>query len=225
MNEAGRFTSSLRCGASGLGIVLTDRQIDAMYAYYRRVVETNRQLNLTRLTEAEPAAVRLFADSLAPVAWARGCDMPVRTVLDIGTGAGFPGVVIAIVEPRWTVTAIDATAKKINFVRSATREIGVPNLRVMHARAEHWDCRASFGLVTLKAIGSLARSVETAHRFVAPGGVVAVFKSASIATREIDAGQRTAQPLGLAMQPAWPYAIPLAGETIRSSLFVFRRAC
>ena len=90
-------------------------------------------MNLTRITRPAEAAVRLYADSLAVLSWARqsGNETGVRTVLDIGTGAGFPAVPLAVAAPDWRITAIEATNKKAAFVEQSARRVGAENLRVI----------------------------------------------------------------------------------------------
>ena len=98
-------------------IKLSPKQLGQMVAHHDAMVEANRRLNLTRITDPVESAVRHYADSLALLAWSRDSAVSIRTLLDVGTGAGFPAVPLAIMKPKWKITAIDGTKKKIDFVR------------------------------------------------------------------------------------------------------------
>lgn len=223
MNDRDRFTGALQKAADPIDVKLSEAAIERMWTYYTRMVQANRDVNLTRITEPAAAAVKLFADSLSPSCWAQSSGETIKTVLDIGSGAGFPAVPLAVARPSWRVTAIDSTAKKIRFVQNALTEIEIFNLKARHARAEQWGGSSRFDLVTLKAVGPLSRCVAFAQRHVARNGIVAVFKSTRISRQEVDAGQRAAENVGLTVWDVFEYDLPLEGDTISSALFIFRR--
>lgn len=223
MNDYDRFTTALTRAAATLDIRLTPEMTDAMFAHHGLMVETNAQFNLTRITEPESAAVKLFADSLAPLAWSQSTGVNITTLLDIGTGAGFPAVPLAIARPGWQVTAIDSTGKKAAFVRDAAKSIGINNLRSEHARAEQWRASKRFDLVTLKAVGPLKTCVQIAQKLINREGHIAVFKSANVTRDEVEDGQRAAESLGMSVWDVYEYELPLADELLQSALFVFRR--
>lgn len=223
MTDRERFTTALTRAAAALDIRLTPEMLDAMFAHHETVIVTNARFNLTRITEPASAAVKLFADSLAPLAWSKSTGVGITSMLDVGTGAGFPAVPLAITRPDWQVTAIDSTGKKATFVRNAAKTIGIANLRAEHARAEQWRASTRFDLITLKAVGPLKTCVQIAQKLIGRDGHIAVFKSAKISHDEIDDGQRAAESLGMSVWDVYEYELPLADDLLQSALFVFRR--
>jgi len=223
MSDRERFTTALIRAAAALDIRLTPEMIDVMFAHHQLTIETNAQFNLTRITEPESAAVKLFADSLAPLAWSKSTGVSITSMLDVGTGAGFPAVPLAITRPDWRITAIDSTGKKANFVRDAARSNGVNNLRAEHARAGQWRAPRRFDLVTLKAVAPLRTCVQIAQELIDRNGHIAVFKSANIERDEVEDGQRAAESFGMSVWDVYEYELPLADDLLQSTLFVFRR--
>ncbi len=222
MDAKAIFDKALRDNLDRLEIELPARQAQTLWAHHCAVVEANRQFNLTRITDPAEAAVKHYADSLALVRWVRDAGLEVRRVLDVGTGAGAPAVPLAVVEPDWQVTAIDGTAKKINFVADAVRQISLENLTAIHARAEHWDSDRHFDLVLFKAIGSLDRCLKWGRPHVARGGYVVVFKTAAMPEEERSAGSTAAGALGFADAEVFRYELVLCGETLSRALWNFR---
>ena len=114
------FEEALLAACSAIRLSLTEPQRELMLAHYRRVVEANRHFNLTRITSPADAAVKHYVDSLTLMAspWVEA-DRSL-TVVDVGTGAGFPAVPLAIMCPQWQILAIDGTGKKARFVAVPT---------------------------------------------------------------------------------------------------------
>jgi len=168
------FDSALTQAIAPWGLELTSEQIEKLRTHYTMMIETNRVMNLTRITDPIEAAIKHYADSLTLVACVTERDLVVRTVLDIGTGAGFPAIPLAVMRPDWSITAIDGTRKKIDFVRHAAEAIGLSNLHCEHANSTHWETSKTFDLVTLRAV---ANPAKTARRFVKKGGATAIFRA------------------------------------------------
>jgi 16S rRNA (guanine527-N7)-methyltransferase len=218
------FEHALRTATAALGLALAPEAVEGMRAHFVRLVETNASFNLTRITEPRAAAVKLYADSLAPLAWlAQQPEIKVHSVLDVGTGAGFPAVPVAIARPTWRVTAVDSTGKKAAFVARCAREIPIANLTAEHARAGEWKAPRRFNLVLLKAVGELARCLEFVRGCVAPGGCVAIYKGRGLTREELDAGQSRAESLGLQTWDCADYDLPLGEETLEHTLVVYRK--
>ena len=223
MNNRERFVSTLLAGTESLGVPLTDEQVARMWAHYSRVLETNRRFNLTRITDPAEAGAKLYADSLAPFAWARENNARLQTCLDIGTGAGIPAVPLAIARPKWRITAIDSTGKKADFVRQCAKEMSIRNLCAIQARAGQWKPPGMFDLVVLKAIGLLAQCLAYTKGLVARAGFVVVFKGPSLSREELDRGNVRAEQIGLQSCDAFAYDLPLRDETLEHTLIVYRR--
>lgn len=205
------------------GISLGDEQIETLWRYYGRVIETNRQFNLTRIVEPRDFAVRHVLDSLAVVAWAASVNHSISTVLDIGTGAGVPAVPLAIARPDWRITAIDGTAKKALFVQSCVVELRLTNVQCLHARAESRRALGPFDLAVLKAVGSLEPCLRLARPHVRFGGHAVMFKTASISVEERDDGNRSAREIGFAAPELFHYSLSASvTEQLERELWVYR---
>jgi 16S rRNA G527 N7-methylase RsmG len=128
------FEAALQGALPALGLDLDADVCGRLFEHYQQVVEANRSFNLTRITGPADAAVKHYADSLSLLAspWVDAERSTV--VLDVGTGAGFPAAPLAIVCPRWSVLAIDGTAKKVRFVQACAEAMGLGNLEGRHAR-------------------------------------------------------------------------------------------
>lgn len=159
----------LREGAAALGLSLDDRQCEQLLAYGALILKWNKVYNLTALRDPPSVLTHHLLDSLSvigPLArkWpGRGA------LLDVGAGAGLPGVVIAIVRGDITVTCLDAVAKKAAFVQQVAAELGLPNLRGLHGRVE--SLAGSFELISARAFASLSDFLEGSKHLLAPGGL------------------------------------------------------
>lgn len=201
------FRAALRAALTNLRLPITSEQEDVLAAHYQRMLHVNREINLTRIIEPARAAVLHYADSLALLKWAETIDSPIRTVLDIGTGAGFPSFPIAVCRPDWMVTAIESTRKKLNFLAEVVESAHLPNLRLAHAHSDHWDSAERYTVVTGRAIGKLAEFLATARRFVERGGWVISFKTARMEDAERRAAERAAANARLIAQPPFEYVL------------------
>ena len=181
---------------NGLESLLTGGRIDALTAFAVRLVETNEKFNLTAIKTPEEIVLKHFADSAALVS-----RLPERgTVLDVGCGAGFPSVVLAILRPALSVTALDATEKKVGFVRDAAAALGLSNLTATVGRAETLAApgspyRESFDVVTARAVAALPVLSELCLPFVSVGGVFLAMKGQA-AEREAEEASRAIPMLG-----------------------------
>ena len=206
-------------------------QVAQLQAHYTAMIEANRAVNLTRITDPVEAAVKHYADSLALLAWVRDRGIVVQSVLDIGTGAGFPAVPLAVMRPDWSVTAIDATRKKIEFLRRTADAIGLKNLHCEHAHSQHWKQSKRSGqpsavscqLVVFRALKALAGGIEAAAGYVAPDGWLIAYKTASMDPSEQDDADRAAPKLGLSADEPYPYNLHLGDETLQRVLHIYRK--
>ena len=209
MNARDEFRATLGQALEALGLQASADKLATLADHFDQVLRANARFNLTRITDPVEAAVRLYADSAAAIVWAAREKVPVEGVLDVGTGAGFPAVPLAVLRPDWQVTALEATGKKATFVERTARSLGIENLHVVHAHSDHWPSATRFDVVTFKAIGRLEACLKTACRFVAPGGHVVVYKTAALPPDEVSAGVRAATTLGFAVSTAFEYELPM----------------
>ncbi len=217
------FRDTLADGLADWPLSITDRQAHQCWLHFEAVVEANRSINLTRITDVREAAIKHYVDSLALAACAADRQWPVSSMLDVGAGAGLPAIPIAIVRPDWQVTAIDGTAKKMRFLSDAATKIGLTNLVALHAHTNHWPVEVRFHLVTARAVGSLAKTIESTAKYIAPGGRLAVFKTAALPEAERTEAIERARKLGLQHEDAYAYELRLGDEAMARLLQVFRR--
>ena len=176
------------------------------------LLEANREVNLTAIATASGVALLHFADSLAALRAEPGIAGN-RGAADIGSGAGFPVLPLAIACPAARWTAIESVAKKCRFIERAARELGVTNVRVECARAEdagRGQLRAAFDYATARAVGPVASLCEVGMPLLKRGGVLLLYKTES-ALAEMEAARNAIAHLG--GEPREPHRYRLAGDT------------
>ena len=171
MSDAGDLVSRLRSGADGLGLNLEAEQIDRLLGYLELLDKWGRTYNLTAIRDRRSAVDRHLLDSLAVNAFLAG-----GRVLDVGTGAGLPGIPLAIVNPGMTFVLLDRSSKKIRFVRQAILSLGLKNAEAVAARVEDFAPEAPFDVVLARAFASLADIWGGAAPLLAAGGRVLAMK-------------------------------------------------
>ena len=173
--------------ALGLDDLLTGERAAAFYQLYLLLIEENEKYNLTAITAEDDVILLHFADSLMGVSL-----LPAgASVIDVGCGAGFPTLPLAIVRPDLTVTATDATAKKTAFVAAAAERLGLTNVRTLTGRAEMLSrdvYRDAFDVATARAVAALPVLLELATPFVRRGGLFLGLKGKS-AMEELEASR------------------------------------
>jgi 16S rRNA (guanine527-N7)-methyltransferase len=204
-----------------LGEPLDAAQLAAFSRYGQLVLRWNQRVNLTSITDWDELQTRLFADSLALApfvrrACAEAAD-PCR-LIDIGTGAGIPGIPLKLALPRLEVVLVEATGKKVAFLERAIRELGLGGLTVVHARAEalaHDPCyRSAFDVVTARAVAPLPTLLELCLPFCRPGGW-GIFPKGTNVESELTRASRALDLLGAQLVEVVPVPIEeLHGTTV-----------
>ena len=158
--------------AAEMGVPLEGGAADQLLAYLSLLQRWNKVYNLSALRHPAEMLTHHLLDCLAvlPSLRRHAQGRPLR-ILDVGSGGGLPGVVLAIMQPDWWVTCVDAVAKKSSFVRQVAGDLGLPNLRAVHARVEDMPATAVFDLVVSRAFASLADFTGWSRDRLAPGGV------------------------------------------------------
>jgi 16S rRNA (guanine527-N7)-methyltransferase len=194
----------------------TQQRLHALLAY---VLEANQTLNLTSVRDAETAWHKHILDSLHGLR-SKLFESESR-VLDLGTGAGFPGLVLAMARPNLHITLMDATRKKCDFVTRAIRHFQL-NAQVLHGRAEDFGhdttFRETFNVVTARAVGSLPEVCELALPLARVGGHVVLWRGKD-ALAELASSRRALHRLGAASTRA-PIAYELSGHELKYHLVV-----
>ena len=160
-----------------LGLAIEDTALDRLLAYLALLQRWNATYNLTAVRDPAEMLTQHLADCLAVVGPLRrqlGAAAS-RRLLDVGSGGGLPGVVLAVLEPAWAVTCVDTVGKKAAFIRQVAVELGLRNLSAEHARVEALKL-PPFDLITSRAFASLADFVSLTGHLLAPAGVWAAMK-------------------------------------------------
>ncbi|MGE9835022.1 16S rRNA (guanine(527)-N(7))-methyltransferase RsmG [Streptococcus orisratti] len=164
------------------GFTLSDLQKNQFKRYFELLIEWNKKINLTAITEKEEVYLKHFYDSLAPVLQGHIKNEPVR-LLDIGAGAGFPSLPMKILCPELEVTIIDSLNKRINFLTLLAGELGLDKVHFYHGRAEDFGqdktFRATFDIVTARAVARMQVLSELTIPFLTIGGRLIALKAAA----------------------------------------------
>jgi 16S rRNA (guanine527-N7)-methyltransferase len=180
----------------------------AQFDLYRaELLDWNQRLNLTAITEPAAVDVLHFADALACLLFPfpQG-----SSVLDVGAGAGLPGLPLAIVRPDLSVTLLEATGKKARFLTHVSAALGLSNVTVVAERAEAYTPRESFDVVVARALAALPALLELTLPFARVGGAVLAMKKGSALASEVNASTRALAVLGGDL--AEPLCYSLGGE-------------
>ena len=161
------YESTLRQGVSALGLSLSDTQIAQLLGYHALIQKWNKVYNLTAIRDPAEMLTHHLLDSLAIVApLTRQTAGTALRMLDVGAGAGLPGVVVAICCPQISVTCVDAVAKKMAFVQQVATELKLPNLKALHARVE--TLTQKYDIITSRAFATLLDFVTGSQAALAP---------------------------------------------------------
>jgi 16S rRNA (guanine527-N7)-methyltransferase len=171
-------------GAEKLGIALDTLKNEQLDIYFRELVEWNKDINLTAITDSEGVQVKHFLDSLTMVPLIKEKSSGSFSIIDVGTGAGFPGIPLKIAMPEIKVTLLEATAKKILFLEYIIKELKLVDIEVITGRAEEAaqkpEYREKFDVVVSRAVAELAVLAELTLPFCAVGGYLIAQKKGDI---------------------------------------------
>ena len=203
------FEEILAARAAEAGIPLTAEQIGQFSVYHEMLLDWNMRMNLTALTAPEDVAVKHIIDSLT--AYDAALFDGVRTLIDVGTGAGLPGIPLAVYVPHLTVTLLDALNKRVRFLTEVTAAMGLQNVRCIHARAEEAaqtaEHRAAYDIAMSRAVARLPVLLEYTLPFVRVGGTLLALKGRAYAEEQKEA-RRAAEVLGGSRITARPVHLP-----------------
>lgn len=209
----------LKKKAKQLGIELSDEQCKQFQLYYEHLVEKNKVMNLTGITEKDEVIDKHFIDSLL---LAKHKDLTGElTVLDLGTGAGFPGIPLKIAFPNLKITLLDSLNKRIKFLDEVIEMLGLEGIETIHGRAEDFakkgKLRDHFDLCVSRAVANLSSLSEYCIPYVKKGGYFIPYKSGNI-EEELEQATKAVHTLGGSMEGVEKFQIP--GTDI-SRTFVF----
>ena len=207
----------LRQGLEALG--LSPEAAPALARYGYLLAEKNKVMNLTAITEEADIAALHFLDSAAMLSLA---DLKGKTLADVGTGAGFPGLPVRIVEPSVRVTLLDAQNKRVEFLKEVCGDLGLDDVECVHGRAEELaaERRESFDIVTSRAVAALPILAELCLPLVKAGGYFLAMKSVD-SDAELDSARRALEILGGRVEALRDYQIP--GTDVRHRLVLIKK--
>ncbi|MCX2727456.1 16S rRNA (guanine(527)-N(7))-methyltransferase RsmG [Thermomicrobium sp. 4228-Ro] len=184
-----------------LGEPFSPERERAFCRYAELLLEWNQRVNLTGLEDWPSIERRLIVESLALLPWVdRACNgVPTCRMIDVGSGAGVPGIPLALVRPQLAVTLLDATAKKVRFLEHVVQELRLQHVRPIHERAETLahrpDHRGRYDLATARALAHLATALELTLPFLRPGGL-ALFPKGTEIEQELAESRSALDQLG-----------------------------
>lgn len=159
-----------------LSINISEDQLNDLETYYSLLIEYNNHTNLTRITDKEDVYLKHFYDSLTLT---KAIKLTNQSLLDVGTGAGFPGLVLKIIFPNIKLTLVDSLNKRINFVKAVVKRLDLSNVFIYHERAEEFAKvnREKFDVVTSRAVANLQTLSEISLPMVMEGGYFIAMKA------------------------------------------------
>lgn len=203
------FESTLVEGLESWGLPHLKPQVNSMAHFAELIISTNQTLNLTRIVEPEEMAIKNFLDSLSllQLSWPENL-----RVLDLGTGAGFPGIPLAQVQPGWSFVLLDSLKKRLDFLDRAIESLGLTNVSTLHARGEDAgqsrEHRETYDLVVSRAVASLPVLLELCTPLVKVGGHFVAYKSGE-AEVELEESAKALRKLEVKLEHVFPLELPL----------------
>ncbi|CAM3152248.1 16S rRNA (guanine(527)-N(7))-methyltransferase RsmG [Leuconostoc rapi] len=193
------------------GITLTEQQTTQFEQYFNLLVARNEQVNLTAITEQNDVYLKHFYDSLTVLFYEKDLNIPGKTLIDIGTGAGFPSLPLKIILPELKITMVDSLQKRVNFLQDVVTDLGLSHVEIVHGRAEdigqNSKYREQFDYATARAVARTSVLAEYTLPFVKIGGQFLVMKG-SAAQQELADGQKALATLGGTLRDAFDFSLP-----------------
>lgn len=189
--------SQLRAGLAALDVD-ADTHADALLAYLALLLRWNKTYNLTAIRDPSQMVTLHLLDSLAMHRYVAN----LHNLADLGTGAGLPGIPLAIVYPQLRVTLVESNGKKARFMREALRQLGLANARVAESRIEALDEPGAYAAITARALATMPLILQLGGHLLAPEGVLLAMKGA------YPDDEIAALPAGWQLQDSWPLSVP-----------------
>ena len=190
-----------------LGLHITENQLNQLEKFYELLISWNEKINLTRITEKEDVYLKHFYDSLTLI---KTIDLTkALSLCDVGTGAGFPGIVLKIVFPNLKITLIDSLQKRINYLNEVIKELNLHNIEAIHTRAEDYarSNREKYYIVTARAVANLKVISELCIPMVKESGYFIAMKAN--AKEEINESENIIKELGASLEDTIEFILPI----------------
>ena len=183
------FLNELRKSAEQVDIKFNEEQLQQFDRFYNLVIEWNKKINLTTITEPRYFAIKHIIDSV--LVWNDEKFPKVESIIDVGTGAGFPGIPLKIYKPHLKITLLDSLAKRVKFLTAVVDEIGLKDMTVIHSRAEdaahNLELRETFDVAVSRAVAKLNILAEYCMPFIKSDGYFAALKGSNFKEEISDA--------------------------------------
>ena len=183
---------------------LNEQQISKFQRYLELLLEWNEKFNLTAITDKDEIEEKHFIDSIELVKF---FDVKNKTLLDVGSGAGFPGIPLAIVEPTLQITLLESNGKRVSFLREVVKELDLKNVEIIQGRSEELGTREKYDIVTARAVKELNVLLEITFYLVKVGGYFIAYKSSGV-DEEISNAKHAFKCLQIDEYKKFDYSLP-----------------
>ncbi len=207
--------------AKALGIDITDEMEKGFSLYFDKLIKWNERINLTAITDERDVVIKHFIDSLTIIKY-----LPdgVKSLIDVGTGAGFPGVPVKIIKRNISLTLLDSLEKRIRFLNELVSEIHLTDVNIIHGRAEDLarnpQHREAYDVGTARAVASLTVLSEYILPFIKPGGLFIAMKGSEV-KRELDDAQKAISILGGRLESVENFLLP--SQNIERNIILIKK--